>query len=451
MSVGLDLVIRGGTVVTEQELRVADIGMADGKFALIDESISGKAREEIRADGLHVFPGLIDSHVHFNEPGRAEWEGIQTGSRALAAGGGTLFFDMPLNAHPPTVDAPSFDLKKAAAEASSAVDFAFWGGLVPDNVEQLEELAKRGVVGFKAFMAESGIEDFPRVDERHLRAGMKRAAELGLPVAVHAESDSLTKELARERLAQGRASVRDYLASRPVAAELEAIQRAIELAGETGCSLHVVHVSSAAGVGLVVQARENGLDVSCETCPHYLALTESDMERIGSVAKCTPPLRSAGEQRNLWRRVLGEEVTTIGSDHSPAPLEMKAGTDFFKVWGGISSAQHTLPLLIAEGHVERQMALPLISKLMSYNVARRFKLPAKGRIAAGMDADLALLDLRERFEIKAKDLFYRHQHSPYIGRSLQGRVLRTLVRGREVFRDGKIITKPAGRLVKPNL
>src|SRR5215831_14814338 len=203
-----DLLIRGGRVVTDSEVRAADIGIAEGKIVALEAGLSGSARETIDANGLHIFPGLIDSHVHFNEPGRADWEGFETGSRALAAGGGTLFFDMPLNAHPPTLDAPSFDQKLAAAQASSLVDFAFWGGLVPGNLDRMEELSERGVVGFKAFMSNSGIEDFPRADDRTLREGMKRAERLGKIVAVHAESEAITAELARERLAQGKTSVR---------------------------------------------------------------------------------------------------------------------------------------------------------------------------------------------------------------------------------------------------
>src|SRR5208282_2828959 len=204
--------------------------------------------------------------------------------------------------------------------------------------------------------------DFPQVDDRILGEGMKRAARLGLPVAVHAESDSQIRKLAQERVASGRTGVRDYLESRPVEAELEAMERAIALAGATGCALHIVHISSGAGIELVVQARRRGVDVSCETCPHYLVLTAADMEAIGAVAKCAPPLRTQAEQDHLWRGVLAEQVTTIGSDHSPSPPEMKTGSDFFKVWGGISGGQHTLPLLISEGHLRRQMALPLISK-----------------------------------------------------------------------------------------
>lgn len=445
-----DLIIRGGTVVTHKDESVADIGIAGGTIAALGSNLSGTVRNEINATGLHVFPALIDAHVHFNEPGRTDWEGIETGSRALAAGGGILFFDMPLNTHPPTLNAESFDLKLAAAVKNSLVDFAFWGGLVPGNLDKLGELAERGVIGFKAFMANSGIEDFPCVDERTLRDGMKRAANLGKLVAVHAESEALTSQLAREKLLHGKTAVRDFLDSRPVEAELEAIRRAIDLAGETGCALHIVHVSSGRGVALVTAAKQRGVDVSCETCPHYLTLTEADVEKLGAVAKCAPPLRKTATVRELWEHVVAGGVTTIGSDHSPSPPRMKSAANFFEVWGGISGVQHTLPLLFTEALARRGAAASLIAKLTSFNVAVRFNLPhTKGRIEMGADADLALADLKEHFSVRAEDLFYRHRQSPYVGRALTGRVVQTILRGQTVFANGKIVSAPAGRLVKP--
>ena len=446
----LDLIIRNGLVVTETTVTNADVGIAEGKIAVIGPALAGAARETIDAEGLLVFPGVIDAHVHFNEPGRTDWEGIETGSRAAAAGGGTMFFDMPLNAHPPTLDAASFRLKRAAAEQKSVVDFALWGGLVPENLDKLDELADCGVIGFKAFMSNSGIGDFSCVDDSVLRAGMNRAAFLKLPVAVHAESDSLTSRRTLEAETANRTSIRDYLNSRPILAELDAIQRAVDLAGDTGCSLHVVHVSCAAGVGLIAGARRAGVDVTCETCPHYLALTEEDVEKLGAVAKCAPPLRTAAERDLLWRELLAENILTVGSDHSPSPPEMKQESNYFKVWGGISGAQHLLPLLITLGHFERQAHLSLLSRFCSANVARRFKLPeAKGRIAVGCDADLSLVSLGEGFEVRVEDLQYRHRQSPYVGRRLRGPVRRTMVRGGTVFRDGKIVAEPWGRLVRP--
>jgi len=471
-----DVIIRGGTLVTYERTRAADVAVADGKIVALGEELPGAAGELVDARGLHIFPGLIDSHVHFNDPGRAEWEGIETGSRALAAGGGTMFFDMPLNSSPPTLDAAGFDGKLAVARETSLTDFALWGGLTPNNLHCLETLAERGVIGFKAFMSNSGIEDFSSVDDVTLKEGMKRATKLGKLVAVHAESDAITQELTQVAFAQNRTTIRDYLDSRPMYAELDAIHRAIQLAGETKCALHIVHVSSGAGVALVASARKQGVDVTCETCPHYLVLREEDVEQLGAVAKCAPPLRTKSAQDVLWRYLESGEVRTIGSDHSPSPPDMKSGANFFKIWGGVSGVQHTLPLLLTEFGVrwqaKRDTALaesknskaPLslrstgavqdacstIARLTSFNVAERFKLPSdKGRIAAGADADFALIDLNARFIVRAEDLLYRHRQSPYVGRALTGRVVRTILRGQTIFRDGKIVSPPMGQFVKP--
>jgi allantoinase len=446
-----DLLIRGGALVTTNDVINGDLAVAEEKIHILPAGQSAQAREIIDATGLHVFPGVIDSHVHFNEPGRAEWEGFETGSRAFAAGGGTLFFDMPLNSHPPTIDAASFDQKLRAAEASSLVDFAFWGGLVPGSVDRMEELAGRGVVGFKAFMANSGIEDFPRVDDSTLCEGMKRAAQLKKIVAVHAESEKITGELTHELLRKGKTSARDYLDSRPIHAELEAIARALEFAGETKCALHIVHVSCGAGITLVASAQKLGVDVSCETCPHYLVLTEQDVEGIGALAKCAPPLRPPPAQDALWEYLKGGQLTTVGSDHSPSPPNMKSGENFFKIWGGISGVQHTLPLLITEGYVQRHVELPILSRLMTQNVARRFRLPkTKGEIADGMDADLAIVDLKAGFKADRQDLHYRHKQTPYHGRGLTGKIMQTILRGHTVFKNDEFTSKPMGRLVRPS-
>lgn len=445
-----DLVIRNGTVVTSVIAGEADIAIADGCIAAISPFLTGSHAAEIDAHGLHILPGVIDAHVHFNEPGRADWEGFATGTRALAAGGTTTFFDMPLNAHPPTVDAAGFDLKRRAAEASALVDFALWGGLVPGNRDRLDELAERGVIGFKAFMSNSGIDDFAAVDDLTLYEGMARAAVLNRPVAVHAESDPITSLLARRALAEGRTGVRDYLQSRPVVAELEAIARAILFAEETGCALHIVHVSTGRGVTLVAEARARGIDVTCETCPHYLVLTGEDMEQLGAVAKCAPPLRAAAEQAALWQALADGTLPMVASDHSPAPAQMKTAANFFQVWGGISGCQSLLGLLLTEGHFGRKLPLTTITRITAGFIAQRFGLrPPKGGLSVGYDADLVLVDLQHQAPLQAADLFYRHPHSPYVGRTLQGRVVRTLVRGSTVFLDGKIVAEPIGRLVRP--
>ena len=419
-----------------------DIGVSEGKIVALAQDLSGSAKSEIDALDLTIFPGVIDSHVHFNEPGRTDWEGFATGSRAAAAGGTTTVFDMPLNAHPPTTNRESFEMKRAAAEARSMIDFGLWGGLVPGNLAELEALRDCGVVGLKAFMCNSGIDDFASVDDATLRAGMKVAAELDLLVAVHAESDEMTSELTGAARAAGKRGIRDYLNSRPIAAEVEAIRRAIDIAGETGCRLHVVHVSCGSGVAAIAEARAQGVDVTCETCPHYLMLCDHDAERLGAVAKCAPPLRSGDEQRQL-REGLGQ-INTIGSDHSPSPPEMKRRDNFFDVWGGISGCQHLLPLLI-----DAEIPGEEIRRLTSEGVASQFRLRAKGGIAPGKDADFTLVDLNAEALVAPESLHYRHKQSAYVGRTIGNRVRRTFLRGQMIFEDDRFATRPTGRLVRP--
>jgi allantoinase len=445
-----DSILRRGDIVTGAGvLPATDIGITDGRIVAIGPELEDGAREEIDCAGLHIFPGLIDAHVHFNEPGRTEWEGFATGSRALAAGGVTACVEMPLNAHPPTLDSGSFDLKRSAAEAASVADFALWGGLVPGNIEQMDELAERGVVGFKAFMSASGIEDFAASDDLTLYEGMACAARLDRIVAVHAENDTITRALAERALAEGRTGVRDYLASRPIIAELEAISRAILFAHETGCALHIVHVSTGRGVTLVAEARARGVDVSCETCPHYLVFTEEDVETIGALAKCAPPIRSVAEREALWSYLADGTLPMVASDHSPAPASMKTDSNFFRIWGGISGCQSLLQLLLTHGYAERDLPLATIARATAEYPATRFRLPGKGKIEVGADADLALVALDEKAVLQSSDLFYRHQHSPYVGRTLRGRVARTLLRGVTIYHDGQFVSDPIGCLITP--
>lgn len=443
----VDLLIREGTVVRAESTEIADLAIDGGRIVDVGPSLSTTAKETIDARSFTIFPGLIDSHVHFNEPGRTEWEGIATGSSALAAGGGTCFFDMPLNSAPPTLNGPAFDLKLAAARQKSVTDFALWGGLTPGNLDRLEELAARGVIGFKAFMSGSGIDDFERADDLTLYRGMQIARQLNLPVAVHAESEEITARLTAEIRKAGRKAVDDYLASRPIIAEVEAISRAITLAEETGCRLHIVHVSSSRGVELVRRAAASGqCDVTCETCPHYLILNHDELRRLGARAKCAPPLRTAAENESLWQDVIGERIAFVASDHSPAPASMKQSDDFFGIWGGIAGVQSTLPILLS-----RRPALspPLIGRLTALNVANRYRLPGKGQIAPGFDADLCLVDRSASYELTRDMLLDRHKQSPYTGRTFHGRVVRTIVRGKTVLMDGQIVGPPSGQLIKP--
>lgn len=442
-----DLVIRGGALVLADGVHQADLTIEDGVISEIGPDLPG-ASEEINARGLHVFPGVIDIHLHFNEPGRTEWEGAATGSRALAAGGGTLFFDMPLNSTPCTINAREFDRKKAAVERASITDFGLWGGLVPGNVGEMAELAERGVVGFKAFMCDSGLPEFPRADDDTLFEGLKQAAKLDLPVAVHAESQELTAALWRRMVEQGRTGIRDFLESRPVIAEVEAIQRAMLLAGEAGAKLHIVHVSCGRGVAAAADARANGVDVSIETCPHYLYFTEEDVERLRALAKCAPPLRDSGHQAALWRAVLEGTVDAVASDHSPAPPEMKTG-DFWKAWGGIQGVQSTLSVMLDQGFRRRNLPLENIAALLASNPARRFRIAKKGTLRIGNDADLTLVNLSSSTMLRVEDLHHRHALSPYIGTTFQGVVRRTVLRGQSIFLDGAINASDHGRLVRP--
>ena len=439
-----DLVVRGGDIVTTDGVRCADLAIEDGVIAAIGEELPG-GRNEIDATGLTVLPGVIDAHVHFNEPGRAEWEGAATGSRALAACGGTVFFDMPLNSTPCTIGVVDFDRKRVALETTSIVDFGIWGGLVPGRIGDMEAMAERGVVGFKAFMCDSGLPEFPRADDLTLMEGMREAARLGLPVAVHAESEELTSALARRRVGR---TARDFAVSRPVVAELEAIQRALLFAAETGVALHIVHISSGRGVAAAFEARTRGVSVSIETCPHYLFFTEDDVERLGTVAKCAPPLRSVGDHEALWKEVLAGHVDLVASDHSPTHPALKA-TDFVSAWGGIAGVQSTLAVLLEQGYHARGLSLERISALLATTPAKRFGVVGKGSIASGQDADMVLVDLGSRFTLTASSLLQRHPMSPYIGATFRGTVRRTIRRGETVYLDGRTTETRGGRLVRP--
>jgi allantoinase len=438
-----DFIVRGATVCLPDGLSETSVVVADGCIAAIGEEVSGAV--EVDGRGQVLLPGLIDAHVHYNEPGRTDWEGWASGSRASAAGGSSCVFEMPLNASPPTLDAESFRSKRAAAEAASVLDFALWGGLTPVNLDRMEELADCGVIGFKAFMSGSGMEDFPRADERTLRAGMVRAAALGLPVAVHAEDEEMTARLSSEARAAGLCGVRDYLASRPVAAETAAIRLACATAAETGCRLHVVHVSCGEGLAEIAAARSRGIDVTAETCPHYLLLNEADVERLGPVAKCAPPLRDEMTRADLVQRVLRGEVDTLGTDHSPCPPWMKEGRDFFQVWGGIMGAQQFLPALWTVG-----LGPGDVARLAASQVAARFGLGTrKGTVAVGMDADLVMIDPRQPYVCEARGLLTRHAVSPYVGREFAASVTSVWVRGGLAWSALGGPGSSRGRLVPP--
>jgi allantoinase len=438
-----DLVVRGGTVIGPTDARRQDVAVVDERIAAIGADLAVTGAVEVDAAGMHVFPGGVDPHVHFNEPGHADWEGIASGSEALAVGGFTTYIDMPLNCLPVTTDANAFDRKRAAAEAASHVDFGLWAGLVPGNAGAIEALWRRGAQGFKAFLCGSGLAEFPPADDLTLLEGMRLCAELGAIVVVHAENATIVAELGRRAAVEGRRSARDFADTRPPAAELEAIDRALFFAGETGCALHVVHVSTPRGVELVERARAAGVDATCETCPHYLVLTADDAERLGTIAKCAPPLRTQVDREGLWDLVGSGVLSIVASDHSPCPPAMKAGGDFLAAWGGIAGCQTTRGLLLAE----ERLSAPMVAGVTATNAAHRFRLAGKGRVEIGCDADLAIVDLTHEWELQPAELRYRHRVSPYVGRTLRGRVVRTLLRGRTVQLDGDLAGPPSGRLV----
>jgi allantoinase len=445
-----DILFRGANLVSANDVGTADVGVIGEQIAAVGVDLAGSAKQVVDAADAFLLPGIIDAHIHFNEPGREHWEGISTGSRALAAGGGTIFFDMPLNASPPTLDRESFIQKRSLAEQKSVLDFGLWGGLTPMNLDHMDELAESGVIGFKAFMSESGTSDFRRADAATLKQGMKTAVKWKLPVGVHAEDNAMIESLVREKRAAGGKHWRDYLDSRPVEAELAAIRVALELAGETGCALHVVHVSCPEGIDLIAQGKRQGMDVTAETCPHYLLLKDEDLETIGAPAKCAPPLRSTSTQEALWQRWIAGQIDTLGSDHSPAPPDMKISPDFFEIWGGIAGCQHAFPLLIAEAEKRAKgSGLSQFVRATSLAVARRFGIgERKGKIATGYDADLVLVNLGAN-EIVG-DLLYKHPVSPYLGKPLNAVVTQTWLRGQKISAGGRVSDRSRGRLLQPS-
>ncbi len=446
-----DTILRRASVVTAGGLQTLDTGIAGETFAAFAPDLAGSAVREIDATGKILFPGLVDAHVHFNEPGRTDWEGFATGSAALAAGGGTCFIDMPLNSSPPVLHSAAFEAKRRAGEARSRLDFALWGGLTPDSLPHLPALAKCGAAGFKAFMCPSGLDEFPAADENTLRSGMKLSAALGLPVAVHAESPSALAEHHRKHPPPSPGAMRDWLASRPVAAELAAIETAIACARDTGCALHIVHITSPAALALVTAAKREGIDITAETCPHYLLLDEEAAIRIGPAAKCAPPLRPRATLDALWHSLAAGEIDTIGSDHSPAPPELKQGDDLFTIWGGIAGCQHGFPLLIDRAlQIFGEHTLPAcpvphpaerssnsgawqhLASLLASNPARRFRLSSrKGRLAPGLHADFCLLS-PQTFTIEPSHLRTRHPISPYLGMPCPWHIESTWLRGSPV-------------------
>ena len=414
-----DLVIRKGTVVLRDEVCQLDIGIQGGKIAALGENlVYSEGTPVYDAEHLHIIPGMVDAHVHFNEPALGHWEGFGTGSASLAAGGCTTYIDMPLNGVPPTVRLSALERKLKAAEGHSLVDYALWGGLVPGNVGNLQELAEAGVIGFKAFMSCPGGEGediFAEVDDLTLYEGMKEIARLGLVLALHAESEEIVSKLAA-RTCKKAGEVR-WTSSRQdrFRGAGSSEPRAVLRRGD-GLQAAFRAYQQCGSVQAITEAKAKGLDVTVETCPHYLVLTSADLERLGPVAKCAPPLRTSEDQARLWEELADGKIDILASDHSPCPTHMKQG-DFFEAWGGISGAQSSLELMLDEGYLRREVPLPLFSRMLSLEPAKRFGLhPRKGEIAIGADADLALVDMKLSYSLQESDLLYRHKHSPYVGK-----------------------------------
>lgn len=447
----LDLIIRNGSVVLPDGVKITDIGIKNGKITLIADRLEYEAAEEWNAEGRHVLPGMIDVHVHFSEPGREHWEGFTTGSAMMAAGGCTTFFDMPLNGIPSTVSKEALLEKARLGNEKSLVDFGLWGGLVPGNEEDLQPLAEGGVIGFKAFLSTTGNKEFEAVDDMTLLNGMKKIAELGKVLALHSESAAITNWLKEQKEKEGRFSADDYLATRPIIAEVEAVERALYYSEITGCALHFVHISSAAAVASIEAAKARGMNVTVETCPHYLLFNHNDLREKGSIAKCAPPLREEDEQQRLIALLAADKFDMLSSDHSPCPYDMKDPKDFnlFQAWGGISGGQFTL-LSALELALAHQIPLEKVAAWTASNPAERFNLShRKGSIATGMDADLAIVDLHEEFTVTEDNYLAKHKQSLYIGHTFPCSVVGTIVQGKIIVRSGKLTAQPTGSWQKP--
>ncbi|GAC1322477.1 MAG: allantoinase [Chloroflexota bacterium] len=445
------VLIRGGEVVDANGVRSAHILIRDSVVAeILAPGTPASADQTIDATGLHVLPGVVDGHVHFNEPGRTDWEGFETGSRAAAAGGTTTVCDMPLNCSPPTVNPDALARKIDALKERSLVDYALWGGAVPGSLHHLGALREGGVVGVKGFLCDSGLAEFPHLSDTDLADAIARCADLGLLLALHAEDPLETSERTHAAQAKGKLGALDWAHSRPPSTELTAVRRALELTARTPARVHFVHISTAAAAREIGHARAAGMDVSVETCPHYLALDESDLEEAGAFGKCAPPLRARSEVDALWTALRDGCIDYVASDHSPCPPTMKTMDNIWTAWGGLGGVQSLLATLLSEGYHERGLDLPTIVRLTSLASSQRLGLhPRKGALQVGSDADLALVALDAEWTPRSDDVQTRWQLDPFVGRPRRGRVVSTLVRGTVVWNSGMAQVQPgAGELVR---
>ncbi|MEU9751883.1 allantoinase AllB [Streptomyces althioticus] len=439
----VQLVLRSTRVVTPEGTRAASVAVADGTVTAVlphDAPVPDGARLEDLGDDV-LLPGLVDTHVHVNDPGRTEWEGFWTASRAAAAGGITTLVDMPLNSLPPTTTVDHLRVKRKTAADKAHIDVGFWGGALPDNGADLRPLHEAGVFGFKAFLSPSGVDEFPHLDDDHLARALWEIASFDGLLIVHAE-DPHQLAGAPQR---GGPRYADFLASRPRRAEDTAVARLLEQARRFDARVHVLHLSSADALPLLAEAKADGVRVTVETCPHYLTLTAEEVPDGASEFKCCPPIREAANQDLLWQALADGTVDCVVTDHSPSTADLKTD-DFATAWGGISGLQLSLPAVWTEAR-RRGHTLEDVVRWTSTHTARLAGLEArKGAIAPGHDADFAVLAPDETFTVDPAALQHRNRVTAYAGRTLHGVVRSTWLRGERVLADGEF-TAPKGRLL----
>ncbi|GAA4734224.1 allantoinase AllB [Nocardioides endophyticus] len=422
--------VQAQRVLIDDAFRPATVLVHRGRIEAIepvDHEVDGVV---VRApDTAYVVPGVVDTHVHINEPGRTEWEGFVSATEAAALGGATTLVDMPLNSVPPTTTVEHLKLKQEAADGELMVDVGFWGGAVPDNLADLEPLWEAGVFGFKCFLSPSGVDEFPPLDPDQFHTALTEIARFDGLMIVHAE-DAAVLDVAP--VTPGRA-YRDFLLSRPDAAELTAIQRVLDGARETGAKVHILHLSSAKALDLIADAKAEGLRVTVETCPHYLCFAAETIPDGSSQFKCCPPIRDAGNREELWQGLRAGVIDMVVSDHSPATAEEKGrgDGDLQQAWGGVSGLQVGFSAVAQEAR-RRNIPVEDVSRWMSRNTADLVDLATKGRIVVGADADLAIYDTGVEFRIEATRLAHRNPISAYDGIRYGGRVTRTVVRGNAI-------------------
>jgi allantoinase len=435
-------------VVTLQGIIPAAVLVEDGRILNVVPPVQVPAEISVKDFGeAAVLPGLVDSHVHINEPGRTEWEGFRTATRAAAAGGCTLLVDMPLNCLPATATVAALEAKRAAASGQSYVDWMAWGGVVSDNQAHVESLAAAGVPGFKCFLIHPGIDGFTMVNESELRAALPHVSRTGLPLLVHAELpgpvDAATVQLAGADWSQ----YATYLLSRPDNAELSAIQLMLSLCREYRFRLHIVHLATSKALDLLRAAKAEGLPLSVETCPHYLHFSSDRIPDGQTLFKCAPPIRSRENREGLWQGLQEGVIDLVATDHSPCPPEMKRLSEesFRTAWGGIASLSLALPVMWTEAR-DRGFTLADIARWMAQGPARLAGCASrKGRLAKGFDADFVVFEPEAEFIARPEHLHYRHRVSPYLGETLRGKVKATYLRGDCIFTDGEFPGAPGGR------